>query len=172
MNMIEAKGAVMINKFRHLVIPLTIALMWIGNEAAPNKFNTIMGKLMLLMVAYYVIWAVLYFSTLEVSYDSDFLRTKQLCFEREIAMRSITSVSYNIETSTINLGGKVRSELKIYYLVLEIKYENKKLLMMERIEKREEQICEEGLADKGLLRLYRFIENECPLAANGYVRSW
>lgn len=160
MNMIEVKGAVMINKFRPLVIPLTIALLWIGNEAAPNKFNTIMSSLVLLTAAYYVVWALLYFSTLEVRYDRDFLRTKHLVFEREIAMRSITSVSYKVDLNTISLGGKTGSDIKVYYLVLEIKYGKKKLMMMERIEKREVQVCEECLADKGLLRLYKFIENE------------
>lgn len=170
MNMIEAKGAVMINRFRPFIIPLTIALLWIGNKAAPNNFSTIMSGLFMLMAGYYVIWAILYFSPLEVSYDRDFLRTKQLVFEREIAMRSITSVSYKVDMSKINLGGKVSSYIKVYYLVLEIKYDNKKLLMMERIEKREVQVCEEGTADKGLLRLYRFIENEYPMTAKGFLK--
>ena len=159
-----------VNHRPNFVKPITIALVLFWIVAAIVLINTLeeiqaLALLLLILLAVWLIIAVMTCVWTTIEYDSEKISWKWLWLRYTVNFNEMDSVYYTVVSEFTRVGYNSRLEIVFKVKDMELK-------LNDRIETEDIENCINGRSsDVRLMTLYKFIENICPEKAKGFVRA-
>ncbi len=154
----------------YFIKPITIALVLFWIVVAIVLINTLeeiqaLALLLLILLAVWLIIAVMTCVWTTIEYDSEKISWKWLWLRYTVNFNEMDSVYYTVVSEFTRVGYNSRLEIVFKVKDMELK-------LNDRIETEDIENCINGRSsDVRLMALYKFIENIFPEKAKGFVRA-